>query len=188
MSAPETAAPAAADAPAPKAASPLMLVIALVGGLAVGGVAGAFVAGPLVAHTLSAPPAAAPAHAEAEASGDEESEEGEEGEEGAATPKPVHLIDNLVLNPAESGGQRFLLLSIAFELKDAAALEALKARDAELRDAVLQSMGARTVEYLSDMTMRDSLKTELRDVAGKLFPETKAPVVRRIYFPQFVIQ
>jgi flagellar FliL protein len=98
------------------------------------------------------------------------------------------VIDNLVLNPAESGGQRFLLLTIAFELKDAAALEEMKARDAELRDAVLQSVGAKSVEYLADMARRDSLKAELRGVAGKLFPDARKPVVRRIYFPQFVIQ
>ena len=113
-----------------------------------------------------------------------------------------------MLNPAESGGQRFLLLTIAFELRDAAALEEMKARDAELRDAVLQSVGAKSVDYLADMGKRDSLKTELKAVAGKLFADAARdpkkdpnkdpkegvkkgagkPVVRRIYFPQFVIQ
>jgi flagellar FliL protein len=182
MSTPETDAPA--DAPeGKKGGSKLVLMLALVGGLAVGGAGGAFALGPMVAHQLVPAAGADSAHAE-----EEPEEEAKEGEGGAAAAKPVHVIDNLVLNPAESGGQRFLLLTIAFELKDAAALEEMKARDAELRDAVLQSVGARSVEYLADMAKRDSLKAELRGVAGKLFPDARKPVVRRIYFPQFVIQ
>jgi flagellar FliL protein len=92
-----------------------------------------------------------------------------------------------VLNPAQSGGTRFLLLTVAFELKDEATLEELKTRDAELRDAVLVTVGAKSVEFLSDMAVRDTLKNELRGVTAKLFPKKKN-VIRRIYFPQFVIQ
>jgi flagellar FliL protein len=179
---PET--PAADQAP-PARASKLFVILAIVGGIAAGGAAGAFAVGPLVAQKL-APAAAGADSAKHAADGEHEEDEAKDGE-GEAAAKPVHTIDNLVLNPAESGGQRFLLLTIAFELKDAASLEVLKARDAELRDAILQSVGAKSVEVLTDVTQRDSLKSELRDVAGKFFPEKKN-VVRRIYFPQFVIQ
>lgn len=197
---------AAAESEAPKSGpSALIMILALVGGLAVGGAGGAFALGPMVADKVVPSAGASAKHAKADAHGeegdeeaaaDEEEGDGEEEEAPAedhgkggeaAAAKPVHTIENLVLNPAESGGQRFLLLSIAFELKDAAALEQMKARDAELRDAVLQSVGAKSVEFLADMAQRDSLKSELKTVAGKLFPEKKG-VIRRIYFPQFVIQ
>lgn len=170
------------------------VVLAVVGGIAVGGAAGAFFVGPALAEGIAPKAAVAAAnggaHGEDAAADEEEgasegSHGGKEGE-GAAT-KPVYTIDNLVLNPAQSGGTRFLLLTIAFELKDDATLEEMKNRDAELRDAVLVTVGAKSVEYLSDMTVRDSLKSELRAVAGKLFPKKQA-VIRRIYFPQFVIQ
>jgi flagellar FliL protein len=90
-----------------------------------------------------------------------------------------------VLNPAESGGTRFLLLTIAFELTNQATHDAMKARDAELRDQILATIGNKTVDQLSNVAARDSLKGELRDVASKLF---KKKAVRRVYFPQFVIQ
>lgn len=183
---PEPEVPAADEAPPGQGASKLMLILAVVGGIAAGAAAGAFAVGPLVAQKLVPHAAAAADSAQAHAEAEAEGEHGE-GKEGEGAAKPVHTIDNLVLNPAESGGQRFLLLSIAFELKDAATLDALKARDAELRDAVLQSIGAKSVEFLADMAHRDSLKSELKTVAGKLFPDKKG-VVRRIYFPQFVIQ
>lgn len=177
----------------------LPFVVALVAGLAVGGGAGAFVVGPAMAAGIAPAGAAAPRRAAAadaddaehggEESADEEEAEGDgehgEGGEAKATEKPAYTIDNLVLNPAESGGTRFLLLTITFEVKDAAVLDAMKTRDSELRDAVLVALGAKTVEQLSDMTQREALKTELKTVTGKLF---KKSAVRRVYFPQFVIQ
>ena len=177
----------------------LPFVLALVAGLAVGGGAGAFVVGPAMASGI-APAGAAPAPRRAAAADAEHGDEGEEGapaeeggeeggeEEGEAktVEKPAYTIDNLVLNPAESGGTRFLLLTITFEVKDASMLDAMKARDSELRDAVLVSIGAKTVEQLADMTQREALKTELKTVTSKLFKKKGA--VRRIYFPQFVIQ
>ena len=173
------------------------VVLAVIGGIAAGGAAGAFFVGPALAEGIapkSAMTAAAGGdHADSADGEDESADEKGEGEHGGkegaegATAKPVYTIDNLVLNPAQSGGTRFLLLTLAFELKDDATLEEMKTRDAELRDAVLVTVGAKSVEYLSDMTVRDSLKSELKTAAGKLFPKRKN-AIRRIYFPQFVIQ
>ena len=193
-----SASPAPADS-APSGIKKLLpTIIALVAGLAVGGGAGAFVVGPAMASGIAPAGAAAPrakkvAHAEEESGHDEEAaadeEEGEEesgeGGEKAGAEKPVHTIDNLVLNPAESGGTRFLLLSVSFETKNAAILEQMKARDAELRDAVLVTLGGKTVDQLADMTQREALKVDLTKAAAKLF---KKGAVKRIYFPQFVIQ
>ncbi len=176
----------------------LPLIVAVVAGLAVGGASGAFFVGPAMAKGIGpgGAPVAAVAGAGDEASG-EEGDEGEhaeagkdggkegEGGEGAAAAKSVHVLDNIVLNPAGSGGTRFLLLSVAFELKNAAVLDDMKARDAELRDVVLVTLGGKTVEELSDMSVREPLKSELRAAAEKTF---KKGGIKRIYFPQFVIQ
>lgn len=193
--APPTAAEPTAGAGGPK---PLPVILAIVAGLALGGGAGAFGVGPALASGIAPSPSAAHAkhHAGTSANADADSsdadtaadDEGDapvekKGKEGAAS--SVYTIDNLVLNPAGSGGTRFLLLSIAFEMKDAAALESIKTRDAELRDAVLVTLGSKTVEQLSDMTARDSLKAELRTATAKAL---RTRGVRRVYFPQFVIQ
>jgi flagellar FliL protein len=110
---------------------------------------------------------------------------GGHGKEGAAVGAPVYTLDNLVLNPAESGGTRFLLLSISFEMKTQESHDALKARDAELRDLILATLGSKTVEQLSDVAARDSLKLDLKAAAAKML---KKKQVVRVYFPQFVIQ
>ena len=186
--------------------SAALIAVALVAGLAVGGAAGAFAVGPALAEGIAPAVAASGAHHarakarahdaedgdsagadDEEGEGDEsESKAGASGKAGEPAASLVHTIDNLVLNPAESGGSRFLLFTIAFEMRDQALLDAIKARDAEMRDVVLATLGQRTTEQLADMTLRDSLKAQIVAVASKQLGKKRA--VQRIYFPQFVIQ
>jgi flagellar FliL protein len=95
-------------------------------------------------------------------------------------------MENLVLNPAGSNGTRFLMASVAAEVKDDKVKDEMAGRDAELRDAVLRILGERTVDQLADMSLREALKKELIDsLNSKLQSKT---AVKRVYFPQFVIQ
>lgn len=110
----------------------------------------------------------------------------EDSAQQAARGRAIHLIDNIVLNPAQSGGTRFLLLAVAAEVADAGIVEELKTRDAEVRDVLLRVVGANTVERLMDLSVRDSLRAHLADSLGVLLSRRNA--VRRVYFPQFVVQ
>lgn len=140
---------------------------------------------------------------------DEEGAEGEHGEEGAAEGEAgaegaggehapaeggggsanLHLVDNLVLNPSGSGGTRFLMLSAAIEFRESAMVDQFKARDAEVRDLVLRVVGARTVEQLSEMSLREQIRKEVTDSLAGLIPKkVRKRAITRVYFPQFVIQ
>src|SRR5476649_943683 len=55
-----------------------------------------------------------------------------------------HPIENLVLNPAGSGGTRFLMVTATFQLKDAAAEAVMKDHEAEVRDIILALLGKKT--------------------------------------------
>ena len=135
-----------------------------------------------LAKKLAAPKVAEAATTEAE-SGDEE-HGSENGEKKAGN--TVHMMENLVLNPAASNGTRFLMAAVAAEVKDEKVKEEMTARDAELRDAVLRILGDRTVDQLADMSLRDGLKKELVDSLNARLASKTA--VKRVYFPQFVIQ
>lgn len=162
-----------AAAAAPKK-RPMVLIGMIVAGLAVGGGAGGFVAGPMLAQKMGAAPAADTAAAHEE----------EAPAEGAEA--PVHQLDNLVLNPAGSGGTRFLLVSVALRAPDALVVEEMKSHDAEMRDVVLRVFGTKPVEELSDITKREQFKSEIRTALEPLFKKKNA--VREVFFPQFVIQ
>ena len=189
----ETAAPAEVEALPKKGPKGAVLIGALVGALLLGSAAGLFAVGPMIVKKSGY--AVVPgAHGAAEGDsaggggGREAAAAGDHGgaKEGESAASSLHLIDNLVLNPAGSGGARFLMLAAAIELADAALVEEMKTRDAEARDIVLRVMGARTVEELTEMSNRENLKQQLADSLGTLFKKKKQ--IRRIYFPQFVIQ
>ena len=188
------------------------LVLALVG-LGGGGFLGAKVVGPKLTAEMMAnlTPADLAAHtpkkkaASHDEEGDEEHAEGEDGaegeegdeehaekpaegggEHGPPGPPPVYSISDLVLNPAGSGGTRFLMLSVAFDMKDSTGVDLLKQRDAEIKDAVLALVGAKTVEQLAEVSAREPLKAEIKDLVAKIVKKKK--IIKRVSFPQFVIQ
>ena len=184
--APQTPDPQAGSPPAGgfKAKLPLIALVAV--GLAVGGGTGAKVLGPMMAEKLgrgAAPAQAAAAHAE-EPEAEPEDADATEGADAKGAPS-VHLLENLVLNPAGSGGSRFLLLSVAIETSGPNTVTAFQARDAELRDIMLTALGSKTVDELTDITTREGIKTELLATISARFGKN---AVKRLYFPQFVVQ
>jgi flagellar FliL protein len=187
----DTAAPPTEAAPpAPggfKAKLPLIALVAV--GLAIGGGTGAKLVGPMMAKKMgrgAAPAATEAAAPEAADHGAEpEAPADGKGKEGANGAPSVHLLENLVLNPAGSGGSRFLLLSVAIETGGANTVTEFQARDAELRDIILTALGSKTVDQLTDISTREGIKTELLAAIGARFGKG---VVKRLYFPQFVVQ
>ena len=170
-----TEAPASTEAAPKKGKAKLYGVIAI--GLVAGTGLGIFVIGPTLSHRLG------PKTASAATAPKGEKEKGKEGE--ADPTKVLHVVDNLVLNPAGSNGQRFLMVNATFEMKDAAAVEKIKSHDAEVRDVLLTVLGHKTVEELTDVSQRESIKKEMIVALNPLFPGN---LISRVYFPQFVIQ
>ena len=170
----------AATDDAPSKPGMMILIGCLVGGLVIGGAGGAFALGPMLAKKFSAPKATT------EAASDEKSE-GEHGEKGEKKAgNVVHMMENLVLNPAGSNGTRFLMAAVAAEVKDEKVNEEMSGRDAELRDAVLRILGDHTVDQLADMAIRETLKKTVTDSLNARLASKSA--IKRVYFPQFVIQ
>ena len=141
-----------------------MVLILAIAGILAGGAAGFLGVGPVLAKRRTVTPAA------------------KHEEPNAAV---IHAIENLVLNPAGSNGTRFLMVTATFELKDGGVEQQMKDHDAEVRDHILAMLGKKTVEELSDITLREGMKQEvLASVAG-LFTKDG---VRKVFFAQFVIQ
>lgn len=149
---------------------PLLAVLLLT--LGGGGVAGAKVLGPKVGPVLAERSLEAP-------------KKKKKGGHGAGEESTLHVVDNLVLNPASSGGSRFLLTSIALETESVEDVAELAARDVEIRDAFIRVLGTKTVDELTDMTQRTQIISELMDSVETL---VGPGMVHRIFIPQFVIQ
>jgi len=172
--------PAEEEAPKKKGGK-LLLILGLLVGLGGGGAAGAIFLGPMIGQRLAA---GASEGGEDPVDGHEE-EGGGGGGEGGEVAGVVHLIDNLVVNPAGSNGTRFLLASVAFETSDASLDEPITARDLEIRDGLIRILGMKSVGQLTDYAFREQLVAELHGAIEGVIGEG---TVLRIYLPQYVIQ
>lgn len=171
---------AEAEAPAePAKKSGIAKLLPLLGGVAagvaLGAVLGFTVLGPKLAHK----PIQAPV-----ASDSAKMAKGAEVKKGDPAPA-IYQLDNLVMNPAASGGAHFLLMSVALQVKDPATLETINGRDAELRDAILRLFSSKNIDQITAATARDTFSVELLGVLDRMFG---SGTVTKIYFPQFVIQ
>ena len=162
----------------------LPMIAMVVVGIAIGGGTGAVVVGPMVAKKMGK--VVAPHSDSTAAAGDAAAgEHGAAPGESAGGAEAVHLLENLVLNPAGSNGSRFLLLSVAIETGSPTIAADMTTRDAELRDIILTSLGTKTVDQLTDISTREGIKVELMTaISGRFGKNT----VKRLYFPQFVVQ
>lgn len=189
------AAKAEADAKAKGKASPIPLIGAAVGALVLGSVLGIFVLSPR--FIASRPPAdAATATAEGEGHGEANGEKkgekakgghgekkgghGEKAEAGA-----VHRIENLIVNPAGSQGRRFLMMSVAIEVPDSKAEAQLREHDAQLRDAILGALEGQSINVITGLGGRDSVRAAIERVVVPMVADAEYV---HVYLPQFVLQ
>lgn len=150
----------------------LALIIVGVIGLGGGGAMGGRILGPVVGEKLAQREVAGPAASNG-------------GSHGAEAASSVHIVDNLVANPAGSEGRRFLLASVAIQLNSPDDIDVIATRDFEFRSALLLILGSKTVDELTDITMR----LEIVDEILEGFEAIVGPdIIHQIFIPQWVIQ
>lgn len=146
----------------------LGVTIAVTVAVLLGAVAGVALVGPAAAERFSQP---------------EKAEHAKDDGHGAA-PASSYTLESLVLNPADTKGTRFLMVSVVAKMSDSHGVDALAKRDAEIRDRLMSLLGSKTVDELTDVTRRDALKEEIRSALSALTEYE----VTAVYLPTFVIQ
>ncbi len=147
----------------------------LIGAVSVAMIAGAGVGGLVIGPRLAAgtdSPAASEEHQP-----DDGPQHGAEGK--------FFELENLVVNPAGSGGQRFLMVSVAFEVPTDVTVNLLHEREVQVRDVVSATLESQTLETLTRQGAREKLKRELHAAVLELAGN---PEWMRLYIPRFVIQ
>jgi flagellar FliL protein len=136
-------------------------------------------------------------HADAEAHGEEASAHEEEPEEESGGHGGGHgggeevansnmiIVDNLVVNPAGTGGTRFLATSIGFELETGKDAGKFKEKEVVVRDALITILSSQSVPELSDYKHRERLRKLIKLRIKKLL---KSEDVSAVYFTEFVLQ
>lgn len=116
----------------------------------------------------------------AEGTKDDTSGENSEAEIG----KNIFPIEDIIVNPTGTNGQRLLLVSLAFDVASAEQLEALKQKEVIVKDMVISTLSSKSMGELSAVGQKENLKTEIAGGLANLLPDIK---VNSVYFSKYVI-
>jgi len=114
------------------------------------------------------------------AAGEGESPEGEKKQSGN-----ICLIGEIIVNPAGTGGTRYLSASVGFELGDSRARARFTEREAVIRDALITILSSQSIAELTDFRQRELLRKLIKQRAEKLL---KTGDIAAVYFTEFVLQ
>ena len=111
-------------------------------------------------------------------------------ENGPAKPAPVEYgqfatLNDLVINPAGTDGNRFLLISLGLETKSADVVKEVADKDIVIRDAVLRVLSKYTDRELASVERRAELKDELLKQLNAILQKGS---IERLYFTQYLLQ
>lgn len=96
-----------------------------------------------------------------------------------------YTIENIIINPAESNGERYLIMSITVELNGGGVLEVLNTKKAEVLDRINTVMSNYTAEQLGSLENRDSIKKQVGIVINDIVNKKS---VRNLFFTKYVLQ
>jgi len=126
-----------------------------------------------------------------EDSAEEPAEESTKGSTESTTPSPaelnanIYMINDLIINPAGSQGGRYVAMSIGLGVDQQPALDELKTRDIQIRDAIIALLSQKTLGKFVSIEERLKLKQEILDLVNE---KLNSDDVESIYFTEYVIQ
>jgi len=107
------------------------------------------------------------------------------GEEGGAGHSFVYNIDDIVINPAGTGGTRFLSASFAFELESEAARSEFEAREAIVRDALITILSSKTITQLTDTRQKEIARYQIKKRISEILNTEE---LSGVFYTDFVLQ
>ena len=98
--------------------------------------------------------------------------------------KNILSIEDVIVNPTGTNGQRLLLVSMALDVATEEQLASLKQKEIVVKDMVISTLSSKSMGALSAVGQKDSLKVEISEGLKALFPKIK---INSVYFSKYVI-
>lgn len=111
----------------------------------------------------------------------------EEGSPSSADVKDdfIFVIKDMIINPAGTNGQRYLLTTIAFNVSTEEGMKSLEKREMAVRDLLNTVLTSKTMDQLIDVSKREALRQE---IFGQSKTLVNNGVLRSVYFSKYIIQ
>jgi flagellar FliL protein len=94
-------------------------------------------------------------------------------------------LDDIVVNPAGTGGKRFLVVEIGFESKIPEVITEAESKDIWIRDAIITILTTKGPEELMDFSRRQDLRMEILSTINRKMLNGK---FENLYFKKYIMQ
>ncbi len=114
-----------------------------------------------------------------------EHEKPKKGKSGHDSSSGIYTIRDIVINPAGTGGTRFLSVSFAFDLESTKLESKFIEREAVIRDALITILSSKTVAQLTDPKQKEIVRYQIKKRVSDLM---KTDELAGVYYTDFVLQ
>lgn len=97
----------------------------------------------------------------------------------------LYAVNDIVVNPAGTGGTRFLSLSLGFELGSVELAREFDDREAVVRDALITILSSKTVAELTDARQKEIVRFQIKKRLSQLL---RTEEITGVYYTDFVLQ
>ncbi len=97
----------------------------------------------------------------------------------------IYAISGLLINTTSGRSNKHLLVDLGIQSTDAKVIAEITLRDALIRDNINMFLAAQRYEVLTDIMMRDKLRSRIREIIDYNLTEGE---IDKVYFTRFVIQ
>ena len=97
----------------------------------------------------------------------------------------VYAVKDIVVNPAGTGGTRFLSVSFGFELGSSELAGEFEARELMVRDALITILSSKTVAQLTDAKQKEIVRYQVKKRLETLLDTDE---IDGVYYTDFVLQ
>lgn len=94
-------------------------------------------------------------------------------------------VESIVVNPAETGGTRYLSCSVSFEVASKEDLKAFEEKSVKIKDLLITILSSKTVDELADIKLRNDMRRQILAVVNRFTMPAQATAV---YLTDFVLQ
>jgi flagellar basal body-associated protein FliL len=109
----------------------------------------------------------------------------EKGEGEGSAGSLVYAVKDIIVNPAGTGGTRFLSVSFGFQLKSTEVAAQFEEEGMLVRDALITILSAKTVAQLTDAKQKEIIRYQVKKRLEQLLSTNE---IEGVYFTDFVLQ
>ncbi len=95
-----------------------------------------------------------------------------------------YLMEQLVVNPANTNGRRYLMVEISLEM-NVEHIPLMESHNPKVKQDLIETFSRRTVTQLTTSEEREKLRQEVTDIINSSIGETS---VQNLYFTKYVLQ